>query len=122
MASLGERIKELRLEHKLKQEELGKMLGVSKSTICSYENNQSAPNDNTKKKITEIFNVSLDYLLGTTDIRRRVSTQEDKIETKACSLIDTTGLTDEDIKKVEEYVQLMKLKNVLNINMKNFVK
>lgn len=66
MATLGERIKQLRLEHELTQEEFGKLFGVTKYSVSLYESNKSSPSDEIKKKIAEHFNVSLDWLMGRT--------------------------------------------------------
>ena len=40
---IGRRVKEARLEKKMSQEELGKMLGVTKVSICGYENGTRTP-------------------------------------------------------------------------------
>lgn len=69
MTTLSERIKQLRKEKDLTQEEFGKIFGIVKSTVSLYENNKSTPDDEIKKKIAEYFNVSLDYLMGNSDIR-----------------------------------------------------
>lgn len=61
----GERIKKLRKEKGLTQEQLGKLLGVKKSAIAKYENNRV---ENLKKetiqKLSEIFEVPASYFLG----------------------------------------------------------
>lgn len=62
--SLGERIKYLRTEKDMTQEELGKLLSVGKSTISQYESNKSTPDAATISKIADIFNTTTDYLLG----------------------------------------------------------
>lgn len=64
MFTLADRIKELRKSKNLTQTDLGKILGVGKTTISMYENGNSTPNDEIKLKISEYFDVSLDYLLG----------------------------------------------------------
>ena len=64
--ALGLKIKILRKENLLTQEELGKELKVGKSTIANYESGYSEPESEKIKKIAELFNVSLDYLLGKT--------------------------------------------------------
>lgn len=69
MSNLSTRIKNLRLESDLTQEQFGKIFGIVKSTVSLYENGKSTPDDETKKKIAEYFNVSLDYLMGFSDIR-----------------------------------------------------
>lgn len=69
MATLGQRIKQLRKEHNLTQEEFGKIFGIVKSTVSLYEHDKSIPDDSIKNMIADYFNVSIDYLLGRTDIR-----------------------------------------------------
>lgn len=69
MSTIGQRIKQLRVEHNLTQEEFGKLFGIVKSTISMYENDKSIPDDDMKKKIAEKFDVSLDWLMGVSDIR-----------------------------------------------------
>ena len=64
MSSLASRIKELRKSHNLSQEQLGKIIGVAKSTISSYESGNSAPADEIKALMCRYFNVSMDYLMG----------------------------------------------------------
>lgn len=61
----GERIKKLRKEKGLTQQELGEMLGVQKSAIAKYENGR-VPNlkKETISKLADIFNVTPNYLLG----------------------------------------------------------
>ncbi|MCT3586966.1 XRE family transcriptional regulator [Levilactobacillus brevis] len=61
---LGSRIRELRKDKKLTQEQLGKVLNVSKASISGYENETREPDSKSLVKIAEYFDVSLDYLLG----------------------------------------------------------
>lgn len=68
MATLAERIKSLRKSAGLTQQELGSHFGVAKNTICQYENGRSAPNDDIKIAMANYFNVSMDYLMGKTDV------------------------------------------------------
>ncbi|WHH59327.1 helix-turn-helix transcriptional regulator [Petroclostridium sp. X23] len=64
---IGERLYELRKDAGLTQEELAKVLSLSKYTISSYEKEKSTPNDDIKILIAKYFNVSVDYLLGLID-------------------------------------------------------
>ena len=68
MATIAERIKGLRKKAGLTQQELGDRFGVAKSTICQYENGNSTPNDDIKIAMANYFNVSMDYLMGKTDV------------------------------------------------------
>lgn len=49
----------------LSQEKLGKLLNVSRATVCRIENGDSKPDEMTLKRYCEIFNVSMEYLTGT---------------------------------------------------------
>ncbi len=62
----GSKLRELRKQAGLSQEELAKKLGVSKSTIGMYEQGQrkKPQSDAVLKKIADYFSVSLDYLMG----------------------------------------------------------
>ena len=62
---IGDRIKELRVKHGLTQKDIAALLDVSPSTVGMYEQNRREPDANTLVKISERFNVSTDYLLGT---------------------------------------------------------
>lgn len=64
MAVDGNRIRQLRKNSGLTQEELGKKLGVIKQTVSSWENNISEPNSEVLSKIASVFNVSIGYLYG----------------------------------------------------------
>lgn len=61
---LGERIKTLRKEHNLTQEQLANRLGLTKSVISAYENDIRAPSHDIIFKLAGNFSVTSDYLLG----------------------------------------------------------
>lgn len=61
---IGERLKDLRNDANLTQEDLGNILYVTGHTIGKYEKDINTPNDETKVKIAKYFGVSLDYLCG----------------------------------------------------------
>lgn len=64
MATFGERLKELRDENGLSQEDLAKLFNLSQSTISYYEKNKKEPSKRTLTKFALLFGVSVDYLLG----------------------------------------------------------
>ena len=61
---LGYRIKRLRKEKMLSQDQLGKLLGVSKVSVSGYEKGTRNPSTDILSKMVDIFNVSADYILG----------------------------------------------------------
>ena len=60
----GIRLAKLRKEKGLSQQELGNMVGVSKSAICCYEKEMRCPPIEIILEFMHIFAVSADYLLG----------------------------------------------------------
>lgn len=61
---LGERIKTERLKRGMSQQQLGDMLGVTKVSICGYENGTRVPSLETFIELVKILDVTPDYLLG----------------------------------------------------------
>lgn len=64
MLLFGKRLKELRKNAKMTQQELGKQINVTKVSICCYENGTRIPSLETLIDLSNLFNVSLDYLVG----------------------------------------------------------
>ncbi len=62
----GQKLKELRKKNLLTQVALGKKIGVSPSAIGMYEQGHREPDYHTLLKICDLFNVSTDYLINTT--------------------------------------------------------
>lgn len=61
---IGNKIRDLRKEKKLSQSELGKLIGVSQTTVTAWETGRAEPASTYIKKLADFFNVSADYLLG----------------------------------------------------------
>lgn len=60
---VGKLIQKLRKEQKLTQQELGNMLGVSPKTISKWETGNGLPDISFLKRISEIFNITIEELL-----------------------------------------------------------
>lgn len=58
------RLKELREEHHLTQEQLADKIATKKQTLSRYEKNQREPGINIITRIANFFEVSIDYLAG----------------------------------------------------------
>nr|WP_106780364.1 helix-turn-helix transcriptional regulator [Lysinibacillus timonensis] len=66
----AKRLKELRLEHGYTMEEIGKKLGIKKSSYASYESKYRRPPLERLRQLSQVYDVSVDYILGITDIRK----------------------------------------------------
>ncbi len=61
------RLRDLREDHDMNQEELANKLGISKRTLLRYESGVSEPTISILISLSLLFNVSIDYLAGIKD-------------------------------------------------------
>lgn len=66
-------LKMLRQEAGLSQKQLANVILVSQQSVNKYENHNVEPDTDTLIKIADLFGVSLDYLLGRSDVRESAS-------------------------------------------------
>lgn len=66
--TLSEKMKKLRKERKITQEQLAKDIGVERSSIGKYETG-TQPSTDIITRLADYFNVSVDYLLGRDEIK-----------------------------------------------------
>lgn len=62
--TLGEKIKEQRIAHRLSQETLAEAMGVSRQAVTKWEADQSAPSSEKLILLAKLFHISLDELIG----------------------------------------------------------
>lgn len=110
--NFNDRLMQLRKEKKLSREDLATKLGVSYSTIAKYESGTREPDLKTLEKISNIFDVSLDYLLGKNPEENSLEYYKNKIATEFPDIDlmfkDMESLTAEDMKEVYEYIKFKK--------------
>ncbi len=64
-------LRTLREEKGISQQKLADMLSISQQAVFKYEKTGNEPDISTLIKLAEIFDVSVDYLIGNTDIRTK---------------------------------------------------
>lgn len=96
----GSRLKELRTQAGLTQLQLAQRMGITKSVVSFYELQKRTPSPDVLIKLTGIFRVSTDYLLGL-----------DKRET-----IDISGISKEDVAPVRSLAESLRKKNADQLN------
>ena len=62
-----ERLKELRLERNISQQDLGKIVNASKMAVSHWEKGHSEPSISQLIILSDFFEVSVDYLIGKSD-------------------------------------------------------
>lgn len=96
MVDFGTTLKNLRQREGMTQQQLADKLRVTKSVVSYYELQERYPSPEILKKLSAIFHVSTDYLLG--------------LESK--ETLDLSDLDDEDIVAIKHLVEsLRKRKN-----------
>ncbi len=71
MSSFGQRMKELRKERNMTQQSTADIFSVKLRTYQGYEYGESYPEVAKLIAIADYFDVSLDYLVGRSDVRER---------------------------------------------------
>lgn len=66
--TLGEKIKKVRIQNVLTQEEFAKKLCVSRSAVAKWESNKGIPDIENLKIISKTLDVSIDYLVSNSDV------------------------------------------------------
>ena len=94
MTGIADRIKSLRNNMELSQEELGKLLGITRSAVNAWEMGTSVPSTHMLIELTRIFRVSSDYLLGINDT----------------GTIDVSDLDDDDIEALHALMTYIRKK------------
>lgn len=89
---IDSKLKDLRTASGLTQKQLAERLGVAKSVVSYYEQGERLPSYDVLIKISRIFHVTTDYLLGLEHIRT----------------LDVSDLTDEQINAMNKLVDVMK--------------
>lgn len=84
----GNRLKELRSQSRLTQAQLAERLGVTKSVVSFYELQERSPSPDVLVKLSQVFHVSTDYLLGI-----------DRNRT-----LDVSGLTDSQVISLQNII------------------
>ena len=92
---LPERLKKMRMKCGMSQRQAAKRMFVSPSIISGYETGERTPSAENLLALSFLYKCSVDYLLG------RESLQPQKY-------LDVTGLTDEQVRILDELINSMK--------------
>ena len=100
------RLKELRVDNDMSQTELAEKLNFKASAISKYEKGITQPSIDTLKSLAEIFSVTVDYLIGMSDIKNPYSNSQ--ITPNEADLIEHfRQLTYENKIRIDERIKTM---------------
>lgn len=105
------KLRMVRVESGLSQDEVAKNLGISRDTLSKYETGELEPNVDTLVKLANMYHVSLDYLVGKTN--ERVSLDNDKPSEFERRF---NSLGPEEQRDLEKYMDLLEIKTKMDSN------
>lgn len=110
------RIKELRKQQNITQQQLSNYLGITQATLSGWENEKFEIDNNSLMKCADYFNVSLDYLLGrTNDCSVKVNTVTDNHGIIGHNHAPVTIINGSERKLSEQEVALINLFEKLDV-------
>lgn len=93
--ALGDRLRKLRTENHLRQDQVARLVGVERSSVSLWETNLRQPSYTTLIRLANLYGVTTDFLLGRADDR----------------LLDLSGLTSAEAAMITQLVATMTAKN-----------
>ena len=110
---LSYRLKSLREEKGISQYQLADSLNLSRGLISNYEQGRREPDYNTLILIADYYEVSIDYLLGITDVKKRLL--DNREQNKYYEIIrDIYHLSTQSIIELKQYLKLLKIRDSIN--------
>ncbi len=104
------RLKTLRSELKLTQEDIAKKVGLTKSAYGYYEQGKTIPDAQMIAKLSEIFNVTSDYLLGISNAKsNNIINKKDDTKTDERILNIINKIKNMDEKSKEKAIKMLDL-------------
>ena len=111
---LPEVLKKERNKKGLSQMALSKILGISQQTIGSWETGRTSPDLVSLTKLSTLFDISTDYLLGMTNIpdtaenyKRKISPAQDLLSTEDRELLNKYHKLPEKVRnKIEARIEV----------------
>ena len=92
-------LKELRLQRKLTQQDVADYLNISRSAYTNYETDRRGPDKDTLLKLSEFFDVSIDYLMDSKRTESKLDFTINDFSKALFAGIDTLEPTEEQLKK-----------------------
>ncbi len=109
-AIFANRLKSERESKGWTQEQFAEILGVSNGTVSGYERNYREPDFDTLIKIARQLNVSIDYLLGNSDIRNPLIEHIESLDVSISRDLSLHKNSDQLITRITELITRSKRK------------
>lgn len=100
--NLNSKIKTLRREKKMTQQELADKLKIGKTTVSNYETGYSKPDTETLIEMSKVFNVSLNYLTGINNVKQDTNPEKYTVPVYSSISCGNPFIADENIYDFED--------------------
>lgn len=123
MITFAERLKAERKKNNITQTQLAERLYLDRSSISKYESGKQIPETPTLEKLADFFDVSIDYLLGKTDIRNyednsSLNSINENLSTNGLKTLaahfDEEQFTQDDLDDIENFIKFIISKKKVN--------
>ena len=92
---LPEKLKELRIKYSYSQKQVADKVGVSPSIVSGYETGERTPSTNILLSLSQLYNCSVDYLLGNKNTESQI-------------VFTAEGLTEKQIQAISFLIESIK--------------
>lgn len=102
----SQRFAALRRQRKLTQEKVGELVNMSQRSVANWESGERSPSIPTLIDLSQKFNVSIDYLLGCSDVQEIAKKQpaDDNSELLANVISRVRALPDPALSRVSDFL------------------
>jgi transcriptional regulator with XRE-family HTH domain len=98
----SQRLEQLRLKKELTQQQMADILGVTRQAYGNYESGKREPDFSTLTRLANFFGVSVDYLLGKTNVRTPIET--------IVAHHDGEDWTEEELEEIERFKEFVRMR------------
>jgi transcriptional regulator with XRE-family HTH domain len=107
--TLGNNIKSFRVGMHITQDELAEKIGVSRSSIANWETDRTEPGVDEIKRLTRLFEIGMDRLVGNGDIKKEEPKTEYFTATKKHieAGFKITQLSESELDDLDKYINFL---------------
>lgn len=101
---LGTKLKKLRKDRNLKQDDIAELFGITKGSISNWENDRRSPNIQQLQRLADFYGVSMDYF---NDETKQIKIEVEDVLYKAKDLLINNNVSQQDKERL--FDEIMKL-------------
>ena len=104
---IGEKLKTLRKNRNLKQDDIAELFGITKGTVSNWENNRRTPNIQQLQRLSDFYGVSMDYFNEEEKKPVKIEVEVKEVIYKAKNLLNDENVSLDDKERL--FNEIMRL-------------